>query len=128
MSAQRYRRLQEWPSSHAPLIGEPDIQARIKIRTSILFISFEKHIHTPHQVIGFGHAMRSNRFVLNQYVISSKGSSSGLMLEKLEDAVRVPSFFCFLIMSSSIQVSIAERSGDGMGQNEIHIELMTHIF
>ena len=129
MSTQQYRRLQEWPSSHIPSIGEPDIQidARIKIRTSILFISFEKHV-PPHQVIRFGHAVRSNRLILNQCVISSKGSSLELMLEKLKDAVRVPSFFCFFIMSFSIQVSIAERSRDRMGQYKIHIILITHVF
>ena len=50
------------------------------------------------------------------------------MLEKLEDAVRVLSFFCFFIMSFSIQVSVAKRSRDRMGQNKIHIILITHIF
>ena len=45
----------------------------------------------------------------------------------LEDAVRMPSFFCFFIMSFSIQVSIAKRSRHRIGQNKKHIVLTTHI-
>jgi hypothetical protein len=85
-------------------------------------------MHTLHQVIRFGHAVRSNCFVLNQHMISSKGLSSGLMLEMLEDAVRVLSSFCFFIMSFSIQVSVAGSSRHIIGQNEIHIVFTNHIF
>ena len=37
-------------------------------------------------------------------------------------------FLLFFIMSFSIQVSVAERSRDRMGQNKIHIILITHVF
>lgn len=65
-------------------------------------------VHTPHQGIGFGQASRSNRLDLNQRLSSSKGFS--LLWAMLVDIVDVDvlAFFCFFLMSFSIQLSVAE--------------------